>query len=1689
MAFAFGMEDVYAVKFVHFLMQGCSLLVHLSGYLLRVMGFSKANVFAIGSLFMLSYTAHAQYGNEWINYSQQYYKIPVTQTGIYRLTRDDLSNAGVPVNTIDPRRIQIFRRGVEQSINFSNNQQPANGIFESGEYLEFFGEKNDGATDVDLYKNPAHQPHAYMNLYADTAWYFLTWNLLAVQGKRMSVLNPELNVGNIPADAGFTNTNLTVLNNQYSAGETYLGRVQNSFFDEGEGWTGPVICNSGCTTQQDLTTTLAGANTTMAPPALEMLLVGRLEGAHQVEVYVGQSTSALRLLTTVAFINFQNINVSTALQWSDIAANGNLVVRVKPIGASTALDWVSISYLKVNYNRTFDLNGAPAQIINMLPKAGGKSYIEIQNAASGLRLFDVTDVTNASIIGTYAANSNLTAIINGTAASRKIFTSSAFATPILKKVSFRQIMPSLHDYLIISNKSLRKAGLGYSDPVKAYASYRASNNGGSYDTLLVNIDLLYNQFNYGETSPRAVYQFLKFMANGGNPKYLLLIGKGMEINFAYDRNRVFLPSDYKDLVPVAGFPGSDLTYSAGLKGTTYQPSIATGRVTASTPAEVAAYLNKIIDTEAQPFDALWRKDVLHLSGGLNPGEPQKFRSYVDGFKSIADKIFFGANVSTQSKQTLDPTEQVNIAPKVNAGVSLVTFFGHSSTSNVDLDLGSVNNPDFGYNNTGKYPAFLINGCNVGHIYSNNRVFPEDWILAQNKGAKNFLAHSSFGYENMLRFYSHLFYHFAFTDSAAISKGIGDVQVQVADSLFRYGGPDIFYLSILHQMVLMGDPAIPIFGARKPDYAIENEFLNKISFDGKPVTAATTSFGIQYKIRNYGQARNDSIRVTLTRTFQNNTSVTYDTLVHPVLYEETFVFVLDNPANTGGSNSFTIKIDDPNALSELNEGNNIASLSLFIPSSATYNLVPYAYGIVSNTIVELVFQNTNQAPAYREFQLEIDSVKDFNSAFKQQFTMGANVLARKTVTIPSKDSAVYYWRSRLAQPTADESAEWFTSSFMYITNAADGWAQGRAQQMAENTLVDLALNANGKLVFPEKISSVYIQNFGSANPTDYLKTTIQIDGLDYTVTSLGQFCRNNTINLVAFDKITGTPYAAIPFNLLDSRNCGREPQAIINFTQAEAEAASNGMDQAISNLAVNDSVVLYTMGNPNVTGWSSGLLTALGGIGLSSSQLVGFQTGEPLIVFGKKGATPGSARVIRTTFLPANEQALVVNETMTSRKAEGSITSSEIGPAKQWYSLARNVRAFDVSDIYKIEVIGIALNNDETVLYQGIDAHVDLSFIDPMTYSKIRLKLTTRDEDNLTPVDWRNWVVNYEPVAEGILLSRSGSGPIEKHEGEMWTAKYVFKNITKYDFPFAGSGQSMNAELKVVNTGFAQQEVSTFQIEAPLPKDSTLFEIPVSTIGLGGLNNVSATINNAQAREQYLFNDNLPIEKYLSVMRDLQPPLLEVTVDGRYLQNGDVVSPNPLVNISLIDENQFWFKTDTTGVFIYIKNLETDEVKRINFTDATTHWTPATATNNFNVLFSIALDPGEYQLSAQAQDAAGNQSGADAYSVSFVVTDKNKLNVGDPFPNPTDSWISFPVRIAGNELPSSFNLKIFAPNGRLIQKVGLEDVSGFYIGTNSIRLNMDELDNGGLVSGVYFYRLEVKADENFASRSGSIVYVR
>ncbi|WP_266368382.1 putative type IX secretion system sortase PorU2 [Tellurirhabdus rosea] len=277
----------------------------------------------------------ARYGNEWIQFDQSYYRIPVAEKGLYRLTTEDLRRAGLPIASLDPATLQLFHRGVEQPVIVTGE---ADGRLDAADFLQFSGEGNDGALDSLLYRPAGTQPHPFYSMFSDTAAYFLTWSRTGTKGKRL-INRPEP-----PSGPDSLATRRLLLTQEYSfrdfAPPTNRHEV---YFEPGEGWTGP-IQQKGIPFVQRLR--LDGwVASDPRKPELALLLNGRDNSAHEVAIYAGK---ARRLLGLVRFSGFRTPTFRAVLEPDDLDADSTLTVSTVSQGPD-ATDRYSVSYLQVRY--------------------------------------------------------------------------------------------------------------------------------------------------------------------------------------------------------------------------------------------------------------------------------------------------------------------------------------------------------------------------------------------------------------------------------------------------------------------------------------------------------------------------------------------------------------------------------------------------------------------------------------------------------------------------------------------------------------------------------------------------------------------------------------------------------------------------------------------------------------------------------------------------------------------------------------------------------------------------------------------------------------------------------------------------------------------------------------------------------------------------------------------------------------------------------------------------------------------------------------------------------------------------------------------------------------------------------------------------------------------------------------------
>ena len=1626
-------------------------------------------------LFFTSIGALAQVGNEWINFSQSYFKIPVGKNGIYRLTHSDLQAAGFPIES-DPQKIQLFHRGVEQKIVVEGE---TDGQFDNVDFIEFYGRRNDGTLDASLYKPSTSQPHQYYNLFSDTTSYFLTVG--SANGKRMVSLD-EPNTDNLPPDAYHLDEKILLLTNEYSAGVDY-GEILNTFFDAGEGWMSGKIFQ---TQSVDYTlSNITGAVPAAGLPELEVQMVGRGPMAHQVEIYLG---TGQRLFASHTFSGFDHQNIKASIQWSDIAADGTLTVRVRVNGVGGQPDRISISFIKLRYPQTVNAVNAE-KTFELSPNVVGKSFIQVENPPVNARIFDVTDPANVNRIGA-TISGTLDAVVPYSVTSRKIYLAASSTTPVIKKVSYRQITPAQHDYIIIGHPLLRRPALGYSDPVKAYAEYRASTAGGGFDTLLIDIQQVYDQFNFGETSPLAIYKFLEFLTNSSSPKYLLLVGKGLDVWYKYYRSPSTF-SEFKDLIPAAGYPAADMAYSTGLAGTQFEPAIPTGRIPATKAEHVAAYLNKVKESEALPYDNLWRKNVLHLSGGREEGEPELLQSYLKDLETVAVDYHLGGKVSALAKYSKD-IQLINVSKQVNEGVNLITFFGHSSATNLDFDIGYVSDAIMGYNNKGKYPTLLMNGCNVGAYFLNYTTFGEDWVLARDKGATAFIAHGSYGFTNLLKRYADHFYSVGYQDSTFIDQGIGDIQKELAK---RYMSTTISSppnTTQVQQMILLGDPAVKLFGASKPDLEINADNVSIESLDGQPVTALTESLALKLRVRNFGQAKPDTIRIEVTRTLSDNTSIVYDSLYPATKYSDTLLFLVrKGREETSGTNSFKITIDPDNVLSEITKENNTATKQFVVPLNGTKNLYPVNFGIVNTNEASVAFQATDLLSDEREFLLEVDTTNTFDSPYKQQFTVKGKVLATHKIQLLTSDTLAYYWRTKLAQPLPTESAEWNQSSFTFIPDGPEGWAQVHFPQYFQDNTLGLVQDAMLRRInLKETVTDVDIRTYGSNHPALNTDVSIKINNEEFNLTQQGFICRDNSINLIAFDKNSATPYIGVKFKWYNrgNRACGREPWIINNYVPGDM-VTGDGLDiiQFVDNVQEGDSVVMFSIGDAQYSAWPAAAKSKLGQLGLSAAQIEGMTPGEPVVIFAKKGLAPGLATIVKTSGAPADVQELEVDRTVTGRYSSGRMTSTLIGPASSWQSLTSKLTEVNPTDQVSFDIIGVRFTGEEEILLPDVVGYQDLSGVEANDFPYLKISFKVSDEDDLTASQLQNWIVAFTPVPDGILVF---DGPVEQqtiNEGEQWIGQYNFVNITDKNF-----SDSLSVQTEFFNQTLRVSEIGAIKIKAPFPGDTTKFSLAINTLGKAGLNDVQVYVNPKKLPEQYYDNNLLQLRDYILVEEETIKPVLDVSIDGRYIENKDFVPSSPLILIKVFDENKHILKIDTSGMKVFLASpcgIEPCSLLPVSFSSSQVQWHAATDSTPFTIEYQPSnLVDGVYTLRVEAKDGKNNSSGSIPYQIQFTVKNETSLTISDPYPNPFSTSLYFKIIISGDNVPDAFDMQVITANGKLVTRYANYSGVPFHVGTNLLTWDGTDQSGNRLPGGVYIYKMMIYIQDKIVEKIGKVVIV-
>lgn len=755
-----------------------------------------------------------------------WYKIAIKETGMYRITSQQLSEMGIPVSSIDPRNVRLFGYGgrmlPENSGDSRYDDMLENSIYVSGEedgrfdpqdYILFYGE-GPVTWKYNYYsENFEHTSH----LYADESYYFITCDL--GPGKRISpvesITEPatdQVNSFNDYASHEVDNVNLI------KSGREWLGEV----FD--------------VVTEYPFLFEFANIDKS-TPVKIETSLVARSTVSSSFRV---QAADEVRVVSISPVLSSYNSlyarGAVTTMEFLPSMPQVNITLKYTKTTAAS-VGW--LNYLEVNARRMLQFTGDQLLFRDARSSGPGKiAEFTLSNASAAVTVWDVTNRADVRAVQPKMSGSDLVFRLR-TDSIREFV---AFSGNVFPAVSFIQKVDNqdLHstgtyDYIIIAPEV-------FLEPAERLAQFHRDHNGLS--AVVVPLARVYNEFSSGMQDITAIRDFVKMIydraGEGNGPKYLLLFGDGSYDNkdrLSGNTNLIPTYQSVESFSPVISYVTDDyfgcLDDGEGT-GENDMLDIGVGRLPVATLNEANVAVDKIIHYAASSSKVMgdWRNVVCFVAddedSNIHIDDADNLADYLDTTYPVLNvtKIYLDSYVqaSTPGGQRYPDVNQA-INDQVGKGALIVNYTGHGGevgwAHERVLELADINS----WTNYDRMPVFVTATCEFSRFDDPGRTSAGEWVFLNPGGGGLALfttTRATFGSPNYTLNKS--FYVYAFQKIQGRFPTMGDIILYSK----RQSGSD----NNGRKFVLLGDPAQRL---AYPEYTIVATAINSVPTGSQPDT--------------------------------------------------------------------------------------------------------------------------------------------------------------------------------------------------------------------------------------------------------------------------------------------------------------------------------------------------------------------------------------------------------------------------------------------------------------------------------------------------------------------------------------------------------------------------------------------------------------------------------------------------------------------------------------------------------------------------------------------------------------------------------------------------------------------------------------------------------------------------------------
>lgn len=917
-------EAILSIQIVPFCQHGTQYEKLLSANLLLTLApdFSKS-------------ASNQKYATRSAMASGNWYKIGLPESGIYKLTYDELKNLGINISSVDPRQIRIYHNagGVLPEMNAEPRYDDlvevpiyvsgeADGSFDQNDYILFYGRGpvtwtyNDSRGVFEHIQNP----------YDDYSYAFVVTGLGA--GKRIAETPSVAATADVIVSQFIDyQVHETDKYSLFRVGRTYYG-------DKLEG-------NSSLNLNFDFPNAL-----TTRQAQIKLELAGRNYNSASFSVLVDGTVKANFAIPTISPSN-DLVHGQTTGGWVTANPSGNTMeLTLKHVTSSTTTSDGYVDYIFVNAWRNLKFVGPQMRFRNPEASINNKVYeYRLGEASQQVQVWNVTDPVTPHIVKGQLNGGTFSFKVNGDQNNEfYAFNGNSFHTATMIGQVDNQNLHGLRDvdFLIVA----------YPDFMEAAERLKSVHAQLDPDMTIsiVTPEQVYNEFSCGAKDITAIRDVCRMLYLDSTPgrriKYLLLLG---DCSYDYkNRNGIvdFVPT-YESVVSLrmdSTFVTDDyFGFMDENEGSIYASlaDIGVGRFPVSTSEQANQMVDKIeryIVKDANTMTA-WRNVVTFVtddeSGFVTNAEAMAaMLPTVGGDGVVVDKIYLDAYPQISSPGgSIAPEVNAAINSRMEKGTLVLNYTGHGGEVQLSEEKILQRKDVDSWRNGPMYPLMITGTCEFSRYDDHTRTALGEYAFLNQYGGMVAMFTTSrvtFGPDNL-----------------QFNKG-------VYNNLFRINGGEHYHLGDVYRMakttgterekryVFFGDPALRL---AYPTLKVETTAIN-----GHPADYTLDSIQITETIWQTYPIYSDTISALqpveisgVVKDINGNVATNFNGVVNVTVYDkEADLSTLGTPDASGTVINFKLR----NSIifnGKTDAKNGYFSINFIVPRDIAYR---YGQGLIN-----------------------------------------------------------------------------------------------------------------------------------------------------------------------------------------------------------------------------------------------------------------------------------------------------------------------------------------------------------------------------------------------------------------------------------------------------------------------------------------------------------------------------------------------------------------------------------------------------------------------------------------------------------------------------------------------------------------------------------------------------------------------